>query len=54
MVNFKKMDEKDFVFIKKPWDEKEEQEFSFFLKNRKALKGQTTKSRKSVRKIKAA
>lgn len=35
MVNYKKMDDKDFVFIKKPLDEKEEKLFSEFLKNRK-------------------
>jgi hypothetical protein len=38
MINFKKMDDKDFVFIKKSLDEKEEKEFSDFLKNRKLLK----------------
>ena len=35
MVNLKKMDDKEFVFIKKPLDEKEEKLFSEFLKNRK-------------------
>jgi len=35
MVNFKKMDEKDFVFINKPLNEKEEKEFSDFLKKKK-------------------
>jgi hypothetical protein len=29
------MDEKDFVFINKPFSEKEEKEFSEFLKQRK-------------------
>ncbi len=35
MVNLKKMDDKEFVFIKKPLDEKEEKLFSEFLKNKK-------------------
>jgi len=35
MVNFKKMDEKDFVFVNKPFSENEEKEFSEFLKLRK-------------------
>ena len=29
------MDEKDFVFVNKPLSDKEEKEFSNFLKNRK-------------------
>ena len=36
MINFKKMDDKDFVFVNKPLSEKEEKEFSDFLKSRKA------------------
>ncbi len=44
MINFKKMDEKDFVFINKPLSEKEEKEFSEFLKNRKSV----TKRRKGI------
>lgn len=36
MINFKKMDDKDFVFVSKPLSEKEEKEFSDFLKARKA------------------
>ncbi|WP_169719532.1 hypothetical protein [Olivibacter sitiensis] len=36
MIDFKKMDEKDFVFVNKPLSEKEEKEFSEFLKARKA------------------
>ena len=36
MINFKKMDDKDFVFVSKPLSEKEEKEFSDFLKSRKA------------------
>jgi hypothetical protein len=35
MINFKKMDDKDFVFINKPLSDKEEKEFSDFLKLRK-------------------
>ncbi|MEN9684489.1 MAG: hypothetical protein RLZZ28_275 [Bacteroidota bacterium] len=36
MINFKKMDDKDFVFVNKPLSDKEEKEFSDFLKSRKA------------------
>jgi len=36
MVNFKKMDDHDFVFVNKPLTIKEEKEFSDFLKARKA------------------
>jgi hypothetical protein len=35
MKNLKKMDEKDIVFVKKTFTDKEELEFSKFLKNRK-------------------
>ena len=42
MVNFKKIDEKDFVFINKTLNEKEEKEFSDFLKKRKAVKTRST------------
>ena len=35
MINFKKMDDKDFVFVNKPLTEKEEKAFSDFLKSRK-------------------
>ena len=38
MINFKKMDDKDFVFVNKPLSDKEEKEFSDFLKSRKAKK----------------
>ncbi len=44
MINFKKMDDKDFVFVNKPLTDKEEKEFSDFLKSRK------TKSRLSTTK----
>ena len=36
MIDFKKMEDKDFVFINKVLSEKEEKEFSDFLKSRKA------------------
>lgn len=35
MVNFKKIDEKDFVFINRRLTKKEDEGFSDFLKNRK-------------------
>ena len=34
-VNFKKMDNHDFVFVNKPLTPKEDKEFSEFLKSRK-------------------
>jgi len=48
MINFKKMDDKDFVFISKPLSEKQEKEFSDFLKLRKAKvrRSRSTKKRK--------
>jgi hypothetical protein len=51
MINFKKMDEKDFVFGSKPLSNEEEQEFSEFLKSRKekAKRTRITKNRKNVR-----
>ena len=36
MANFKKIDDRDFVFVKKPLTAKEDKEFSDFLKSRKA------------------
>ncbi|MDP2887954.1 MAG: hypothetical protein Q8P34_03185 [Bacteroidota bacterium] len=45
MANFKKIDDQDFIFVNKPITEKEDKEFSDFLKNRKSK----TKSRKNVR-----
>ncbi len=50
MINFKKMDEKDFVFVNKPLSEKEEKEFSEFLKSRtaKARRTRTAKKRKEI------
>lgn len=37
MANFKKMDDQDFVFVNKPLTQKEEKEFSDFLKARKSI-----------------
>jgi hypothetical protein len=36
MANFKKMDDHDFVFVNKPLTQKEDKEFSDFLKVRKS------------------
>lgn len=38
MINLKKIDDKDFVFINKDLSEKEDKEFSDFLRNRKKSK----------------
>jgi hypothetical protein len=46
MINFKKMDDKDFVFINKPLSEKEEKAFSDFLKLRKRKVRRTSTSKK--------
>jgi hypothetical protein len=35
MINLKKMDDEDFVFLSMPLSEKEEKDFSNFLKQRK-------------------
>ncbi len=35
MIDFKKMDDKDFIFINKNLSQKDDKEFSDFLKNRK-------------------
>lgn len=51
MVNFKKMDEKDFVFINKPLSAQEEKEFSDFLKNRRIRKRRTAAPVKSNKKV---
>jgi hypothetical protein len=47
MANFKKIDDKDFVFVNKPLSEKEEKAFSDFLKNRKI--GSKRRSRVSAK-----
>lgn len=41
MVDFKKMDDKDFVFVNRPLSDKEDKAFSDFLKSRKAKPKQT-------------
>ena len=41
MIDFKKMDDKDFVFVNKALSKKEEKEFSDFLKSRKKKRRQT-------------
>lgn len=47
MINFKKMDDKDFVFVNKPLSNKEEKEFSDFLKLRKAKTRRITTTKKA-------
>ena len=46
MINFKKMDDKDFVFVSKPLSDKEEKEFSDFLKSRKTKVRRTSTIKK--------
>ena len=46
MINLKKMDDKDFIFVNKPLNKKEEKEFSNFLKSRKAKKKQMKLTKK--------
>ncbi len=50
MINFKKMDEKDFVFVNKPLSETEEKAFSEFLKARKS-KVRRTRATKKIKEI---
>jgi hypothetical protein len=47
MINFEKMDEKDFVFLSKPLSEKEEKDFSEFLKSKRTRPLQSQRSGKS-------
>ncbi len=52
MINIKKLDEKDFVFINRPVTKKEDEAFSEFLKNRKSktkslLKARTKEKQKT-------
>lgn len=47
MIDFKKMDDKDFVFVNKPLSDKEEKEFSQFLKARKAKARRTKDTKKT-------
>lgn len=51
MINFKKMDDQDFVFVNQNLSEKEDKDFSNFLKNRKVkgyrnIKPKTTEIKK--------
>lgn len=47
MIDFKKMDDKDFVFVNKQFSDKEEKEFSAFLKARKIQPRQTKDTKKT-------
>jgi hypothetical protein len=47
MIDFRKMDDKDFVFISKPTNEKEDKAFSDFLKARKEKILRTKKTKKA-------
>lgn len=49
MANFKKMDDHDFVFVNKPLTEKEEKEFSDFLKIRKSKPKAKQNSRAAIK-----
>ena len=46
MIDFKKMDEKDFVFLNKPLSEADEKDFSEFLKSRNVKLKQAQKPKK--------
>ncbi len=46
MIDFKKMDDKDFVFVNKTLSDKEEKEFSEFLKSRKTKARRTHETKK--------
>lgn len=46
MINFKKMDDKDFVFVNKPLSQKEEKKFSDYLKSRKTKTRRTATKKK--------
>jgi hypothetical protein len=47
MINFKKMDDKEFVFINKNLSEKDDKQFSDFLKKRKTRNLLTNDKKKS-------
>jgi hypothetical protein len=47
MIDFKKMDDKDFVFISKPTSDSEDKAFSEFLKARKQKTLRTGKTKKA-------
>ncbi len=46
MIDFKKIDDKDFVFVNKILSDKEEKEFSEFLKSRKTKVRRTDETKK--------
>ena len=50
MINFKKMDDKDFVFINKSLSTQEEKEFSDFLKSRRK-KARQIRARKKIKTV---
>ena len=47
MIDFKKMDDKNFVFVNKPLSDKEEKAFSDFLKARKTKAKRTRETKKA-------
>lgn len=47
MIDFKKMDDKDFVFENRSLSDKKEKEFSEFLKARKTKAGRTKDTKKT-------
>ena len=47
MIDLKKIDDKDFVFVNKPLSAKEEKEFSDFLKERKTKARRTRVAKKA-------
>lgn len=50
MIDIKKIDDKDIVFVKKPSNHKEDMAFSDFLKKRKA-KSIKSKSEKKLKEL---
>ncbi len=50
MIDFKKMDDKDFVFVNKPLSNKDDKAFSDFLKKRKT-KTLRTKDKKKPKEL---
>jgi hypothetical protein len=50
MINIKKIDDMDIVFVNKPISAKEEKEFSKFLQARKAKTAVSKKTRTATRK----
>jgi hypothetical protein len=53
MKNIKKIDDFDFVFINKSLTDKEDKEFSDFLRNRNIKSKQKNVLKPSIRKLKA-